>query len=175
MIKQIAFSADGLDRGRIVLRPNHSLSKRGMVFLFLSLLGSTIVIGAAFLITGAWPVLPFLFLELMAVGFAVFLVRRRAEDRETITVDGGRLEIVKHRGKNETRHTFQRYWARVFVDSGGGSWYPSRLFIRSHGREVEIGARFCEEERRALARDLKRIVGPGYRHFCNARRQPESK
>ena len=168
MSGQIAFSTDGPDRRRMVLRPNHSLSIRGMVVLLLSLLGSSLIIGAVFLMTGAWPVVPFLFLELMTVGLVLFLVRRRAEDYEAITVDGDRLEIVKRQGKNETHHTFQRYWARVSVEPGRGGWYPSRLFIRSHGHGVEIGARFCEEERQALARDLKRIVGPDYRRSANA-------
>lgn len=37
-------------------------------------------------------------------------------------------------------------------------WYPSRLTIRSHGREVEVGRCLNEEERERLARDLGEFI-----------------
>jgi uncharacterized membrane protein len=43
--------------------------------------------------------------------------------------------------------TFQRHWARVVLKQSRGDWYPSRLLLHSHGRQVEVG-RFLEEQER---------------------------
>lgn len=65
----------------IVIRPNRSLSFRGMVWLFLAYLGLMAVIGLGFLGTGAWMALPFARLEVVVIG-AVFyyLVYRHGDD-----------------------------------------------------------------------------------------------
>ena len=41
------------------------------------------------------------------------------------------------------------------------SWYPARLVIRSHGREVELGRFLNEEEREQLAMELLTVIAAG--------------
>jgi uncharacterized membrane protein len=130
--------------------------------LFAALAAGAATLAAGFLQTGAWPVALFLALELALFGGILCHVGRHAGDRETILLDDERLWVVVSRAGRETRHEFQRYWLRVRLESCGGG-RPSRLSLRSHGRELELGAGLREPERRALARDLSRLTGPGGR------------
>lgn len=145
----------------IVLRPNRSLTPRGMAVLFLGLAASAAVLAAIFLSSGAWPVIPFLGLEIAAVGLTLWLLYRHTDDCEVIRLEDDRLEVVQRRGRTETCHRFQRYWARVAMEPSPNGHHPSRLLIRSHGREFEVGAGMTEEARRVLAGMLKRALKPG--------------
>jgi len=146
---------------RIVLRGNASLSARSALCIFLGLAVSATLIGFLFAIGGAWPVIPFLGLELVVVGVVFRHMCRRARDCEVLEFDNNRLHIIQHRGKSERRHEFQRYWARIALDPVRDGWYPLRLLIRSHGREVEIGASLNEDQRTELAQRLRQVLGPG--------------
>lgn len=146
----------------LVLRPNRSLSARGRTVLFVALAATAAALAAIFWLTGAWPVVAFFLLELATVGAVLCRVSRSADDCETITLDDDRLWVVARRANRETRHEFQRYWARACLTPQHGGWRPSRLCLRSHGRELEIGTDLQETQRRALARVLGRLVGPGY-------------
>lgn len=147
---------------RIVLRPNRSLSHASAVRYFLGIAVTGAVLALLCWRFGAWPVVPYLALELAGIGFVLWLLRRRAHDREVITLDDHRLRIERHEGARTITHEFQRYWAHIEIKPMRRGWHPSRLLIRSHGREVEVGIELTEEERLALARSLKQVVGHGY-------------
>jgi uncharacterized membrane protein len=53
---------------------------------------------------------------------------------------------------------FHPYWARLSLQPGRWRNAPSRLLVRSHGREVEIGAFLNDEERRSLAQRLSGLL-----------------
>lgn len=146
--------------GCIVVRPNRSLSPRGMAALFAGLAASAAVLAAVFLNSGAWPVVPFLGLEVGAVGLTLWLLYRHTHDCEVIRLEDDRLEVVQRRGRSETCHRFPRYWARVAMEPAPNSHHPSRLVIRAHGRELEVGSGMTEEARRLLAGMLKRALRP---------------
>jgi uncharacterized membrane protein len=144
----------------IVVRPNRSLSLRGMIWLFVAYAGLISIIGFGFFWVGAWMVLPFAGLEAVVIA-AIFYyaVYRHIDDHELIMLDGDTLTIIKHRGKSQSRLDFQRYWTTVKLQRGGHHWHPSRLLLGSHGRFVEIGASIREEHRQVLASRLRRMMG----------------
>jgi uncharacterized membrane protein len=147
----------------IVLRGNHSLPARSALFVFLVLAASAVLIAILFLLAGAWPVVPFLGIELIAVGAVLCLLCRRARDCELLMFDDDRLRIIQRSGRREQCHEFHRYWARVALEPVRNGWYPPRLVIRSHGREVEIGARINQDELERVAARLRTELGPDYR------------
>jgi hypothetical protein len=53
-----------------------------------------------------------------------------------------------------------RYWTRVDLVRDPRSWHPSRLFLRCHGRSVEVRTRLVEAEREQLAAILQALIGP---------------
>ena len=143
---------------RIIAKPNCSLSSKerlGVVVLVASL---SFIIAIGFVIAGAWLVLPFAGLEVLAVGFAFYYVNCHSGDYESLTIEGDKLAIEKHSYKKTSEIVFNRYWARVMLrDLPGGD---QALLLRSHGKEVEFGRYFMNnDQRRALAKQLQKRVG----------------
>jgi uncharacterized membrane protein len=159
--REVPLGADA-GRCRIVLRPNRSLSPLGMIATFLLVATLTAPVAFIFLAQGAWMVLVFAVLELGAVAAMLLCLRRHAEDCESITVDDAQVEIVTRVAGRESRCAFQRYWARLNVEPGRTEWHPTRVTLRSHGREVELGTGVDTRRRLALAEDLQALVGHAY-------------
>lgn len=144
----------------LVIEPNQSMSWQTLVSLYLLMVFVSLVIGLAYFHIGLTLVLPFCGLEMLALGAALYVTSWRGSIREVVTVDEKSVAIESGRDKPIERHEFQRPWTRVILERSAGSWYPSRLLIRSHGRQVEIGSFLNEEERRGLAEALNRIITP---------------
>ena len=135
-----------------VARRNNSLSSSGRLLVFGFILTISLGIAAGFvLIFGAWPILPYAGVEMAVLYGAFRYIDRHAGDYERVTIRGGSVGIEVHEGAHVVRLEMNRYWARVVCSRGGG-----RLALRSHGREIEIGRHLCEEQRLAMARDLRR-------------------
>lgn len=143
-----------------ITRPNCSLSRSGAVRVIGCLAAFSLSIALAFALAGAWMVLPFAGLELLALAYAFYLIRCHAGDYESITISGDRLAVEKHDYKNTSQVVFHRYWAQIVLrDAPGGE---QRLWLRSHGKEVEIGRYMNNEQRLVLARQLQQRTGAGY-------------
>ena len=147
---------------RFVLRPNRSLSWRGSLLFYFSLLiiSSAIAIGLTLL--GFWLVLPFSGLEMLALGIGLYVVACRCYECEVISINDDSIRIERGRDYPREQCTLGRMWARVVLERCPRAWYPSRLLIRSHGRSVEIGRFLDEEERRRLADELTRSLHPAF-------------
>ncbi len=138
----------------IIAKQNNSLSPKGFVWLFFSIVAITMSVGIGVALTGAWFVLPFAGLEVIAFACAFHHVYLHYEDYESITLKGDDVIVEKHDYKHTEKFTFQRYWAKVIlrneVDGRCG------LFIGSHGKEVEFGQRFMTDEQRlVIAKQLR--------------------
>jgi uncharacterized membrane protein len=144
---------------KIIARPNNSLSVDDSVKLLAALAGIALVVALGFFHIGAWLVLPFAGLEIMAFAYAFHTVYLHADDFESITIEGDRVVVEKRNVKEITTTVFQRYWAQVNVRDVAmikGSNGKCGLFISSHGNEVEFGRNFINDEQRSqLARDLR--------------------
>lgn len=142
----------------VIVRPNCSLSPRGMLLVVIFIAIYSLLIGLGFALIGAWLVLPFAGLEVLAIAYAFYYVHCHSGDYESITIKDDTLCIEKHDYQHSSRIIFNRYWARVLLrklPSGDQS-----LFLRSHGQEVEFGRRFMNSEQRLLlAEQLKKRVG----------------
>ncbi len=144
---------------KIIARPNNSLSVDDSVKLLAALAGIALVVALGFYHIGAWLVLPFAGLEIMAFAYAFHTVYLHADDFESITIENDRVVVEKRNVKEITTTVFQRYWAQVNVRDVAmikGSNGKCGLFISSHGNEVEFGRNFINDEQRSqLARDLR--------------------
>ena len=143
----------------LVIRPNRSLTWH-QTKLALCLIGiAPLSVALAFAWAGLWPVAPFAGLELLAVGLCFYHCARRAGECEVVTVKAGEIIVEKGRKRAEMKWSFNRHWAAIALDDSAGSRHPSRLFIRVHARGVEIGRFLVEQERIALAGELRKLVG----------------
>jgi uncharacterized membrane protein len=131
---------------RIIAKPNCSLSSKERLAVVVLIASFSLMIATGFVLAGAWLVLPFAGLEIMAIAAAFYYV------------NCDKLAIEKHSYKQTSEIVFNRYWARVLLrDLPGGD---QALLLRSHGKEVEFGRHFMNNDQRlALAKQLQKRVG----------------
>lgn len=158
-IEMVVAEIDPLgDSAHFIIRPTLSLSPREMLAFFILICMVTLVINIGFLMVGAWLVLPFAGLELLALGLALWFVYRAGERVEIVTIKGDDVRVLKQdRNISEEWH-YQRYWAQAVLREDKNSWHPNKLYIRSHGRALEIGKCLTDHERERLAADIKEIL-----------------
>ncbi len=115
-------------------------------------------IAIAFAMQGAWLILPFAGLEMLALGIALYVVARRAASWQEIAIESDEIRVVDHSVKKVKKLSFQRAWVRVLLEEAAITGHPSRLLLGSHGQHVEIGHCLNEEEKRHLVVLLRRAV-----------------
>jgi len=96
----------------IVARPNQSASWDANVLLLMVLAIPVLGIATFFALLGAWLVLPFAGLELLALGTALYRVNRKLQYRHIITVDADSVCIDKG------YHTALQHWQLPRQHSG---------------------------------------------------------
>ena len=157
------------------LCPNSSLNWAGVKLAFSVLFASLLVVAVYFVSIGAWLVAPFTGLEAVVLGAGMYLSSRRGATREVIRVREDTVTVYRGRKTLREIARFQRCWARVKLLQDPKNWYPSRLFIGSHGWVTEIGRDLIENERAQLAKDLTEIlsVQPAFRRIAPTKRLAE--
>jgi uncharacterized membrane protein len=146
------------DAIHFVIRPNRSLSWRGNQLFFAYMAAVSLGIAGVFALQGMWMVLPFAGFEMLVLAIVLHQCCVRSSRQEVVSIAGNEVQVAVGRNRPERCCTFRRCWARVILDPAITKGYPSRLFIRSHGRQVEIGACLPDDERRALAVALKKAL-----------------
>jgi uncharacterized membrane protein len=143
----------------IRLTPNCSLTPHGAALFFGTICVVSFTIAGTLAVHGLWPVFPFAGLEMGVLGWALNASLRRRHHSQTIVVTEDQIAIrTRSRGHCE-QIEFSRHWAQVKLRGADTHLHPSRLTIESHGRSYEVGSFLTEEERRALAKRLMRLVG----------------
>ncbi len=153
-------TSEGSSGRQFVLAPNIAPDWGQTMRIFAGL--SAVCLGIALVCTwmGFWPVLPFAGLELTALGVALYTSARRSLDREIIHVDGNAVRVEKGRGRVERAWDLNRAWTEVVLRRLPRRWEETQLLLRSRGQELIIGDFLEAEERRSLARELGRCIGP---------------
>ncbi len=143
---------------RFVIEPNLSLSWRGNLIFFLIICTISFGIAGVFTAMGYWVVFPFAGLEMAVLGAALYVCSTKARWCEMVCIGKDTVEVAAGRHQPEKRWTFSRHWARIVLSPPNINGHPSRLLIRSHGREVEVGRCLSDEERERLAKALDRAL-----------------
>ncbi len=122
-----------------------------------SLTGLAAMIGARFLLLGAWPVLPFGVVE---VGLVVVMLRvnaRQARGSELILLSESELRIVRTEPSGQRREkTLPATWLSVSLEERNGR--VPRLLLSRYGVSEEIARALGEDEKRDLAACLTRAL-----------------
>lgn len=115
-------------------------------------------IGVVLALQGAWLVLPFSGLELLALIAAFYVNALGGQQREVISVAPDALRIRRGRRGPQAEWRMHPYWTRVLLVQDPRGWYPSRLLLRSHGRSFEIARELHGRERESLAHELRAVL-----------------
>ncbi len=148
--------ADSLTDAEPVLRDwlmkrNCSVSPRQFVAFYVSLAAFSLVIAALLLWRGAWLVLPFTGVELLAVGVAFAIYARHAVDYERIRLFPHRLLIERMSAEQLTQIEFNPRWVRV--EPAASPRDPIRLVSR--GQTVVVGQHLAQYRRAQFAHELR--------------------
>ena len=141
-----------------VVMPNQAMAWKVIVRCYLAISLLTLAIGMGFYLNGLTLILPFSGLEVIALGLALYFTARQSGERELITISTDLIAIERGHEKPVSKNEFQRAWSTIVLERPAHHWYPRRLFIRSHGVQVEIGAFLNEQERQGLAEELQRAI-----------------
>jgi uncharacterized membrane protein len=140
-----------------VLYPRRSLSPRGFVILITVTGIVGFAYGIAFLLMGAWPIFGFCGTEwlLFIYLFRKHLKGDRRAERLRLYDDRFTVETISPRGEVQ-RYRFQPYWLQVILDRPDEP--DNALYLRSHGKQLQIGAFLSPQERRDIAGELRHAL-----------------
>lgn len=144
--------ADAGPRFDAVLYPSRSLPPLGFLVLMTLVVAVSALVGAGFVLIGAWPVTGFLGLDVLLLFLAFRWNYREGRRAEFIRLDDEGLVVRRVEPDGSAREwRFEPYWARVEQPQQPGG----RLTITSHGQSLVIGAFLSPEERQEVARALR--------------------
>jgi uncharacterized membrane protein len=133
------------------LKRNCSITPAQLCWLYVSLCVTSLGIASFFWLHGARAIMPFAWLELVAVGAAFIVYARHARDGEQILLQDGRLVVELENAGQTERAEFNREWVRVEPRHGDGSL----IEVSGQGRSVRVGRHVRPELRPALAREIR--------------------
>ena len=112
----------------------------------------------AFAFAGAIMILSFAGLEVLFVGYCLYLVMKKTYKQEVITLTKEKLKIEKGEGKINQVWEYYRMWSFVSVERPEHPWYPAHIVVTSKGERVPIGDFLTEDEKEDLVNNLERII-----------------
>lgn len=133
-----------------VCTPPPPLTRRGYRVLAMLLGVFACGTGTLFLTLGAWPVLPFLGLEvLLALGLVALHGRGAMRSSELVILTPERLRVARtdRRGRRYEAE-IEAYWARLSYAANPA--HAGILRVESRGRSVEVGRDLALEEKLSL-------------------------
>jgi uncharacterized membrane protein len=141
-----------------VLRPHRSAGQKVARVVAGLVAGLLMIVGTRFLLAGAWPVLPFLGLEVVLLYAALRLNQHAGNAFEAINLTRHALTVrrVDHWGK-QSDFSFPPDWLQVNLQPMPGD--DNRLELRTHGRSLAIASFLPPHEREELALTLRRALG----------------
>jgi uncharacterized membrane protein len=143
-----------------LLKRNCALSPRQVLRFYLSLVSISALIAGGFAIAGAWMVLPFAGLEMLALGAALLIYARHSTDHEKVVLGEDGLVVEEVVAGRRSVVSLDPRWVRVVVESGASAaaTFGDAVFLLERGRRVAIGRYISGRERRMFASELKRAL-----------------
>jgi uncharacterized membrane protein len=136
------------------LRPSAPMEARTLLIVLAVTASFNIAFALSFILRGAWPIAPFMGLDVALLAWAFRSSSLAARRFEHVTLTPSLLRVEKHPVKGAaTRTEFNPYWVRV--DLQRPTEFSNRLFLRSHGREIQVGDFLAPTVREGFANALK--------------------
>src|SRR5712671_4963184 len=150
-----------------LLTPHRSLNRTGFLVLMVFLSVVSFAAGLAFLLMGAWPVLGFFGLDVLAIywAFRINFLRARASEEISVTPSELRVRRVSHRG-HVVEWVLNPVWVqldqKIHAEFG-----IEKLYLVSRGRRVSIASFLGPDEKASFAKALTAALqaarrGPTY-------------
>lgn len=150
---RIALADQRHGRFRFELQAYRSLGPIGFGVLMAAVIAINVVVGGAFYLLGAWPVLGFCGLDVALIYLAFKVNYRAGRLSESIDLTPAMLTLTRvHPSGSRERYEFNPYWVRVrLAEQTDGR---NELKLASHGREFNFARFLSDDERRDFAGSL---------------------
>ena len=137
-----------------LLTPHRSLSRTGFLALMTFLTFISFAAGVAFWLMGAWPVLGFFGLDVLAIywAFRINFRHARASEEIRITPTELRLRRVSHRG-HVVEFVLNPLWVQLDQKTHA-EFGIEKLYLLSKGRRVSIASFLGPDEKASFAKAL---------------------
>lgn len=144
--------------GTIILSPNNSASWDFNMKILWSQALIAGIIAILFIERGMWLILPFSGLEIIALFSGLYYCVRNNFTTEVITFKDHVLKIERGHTNIENSWEYNRPWTKIFVRTSAFRGHPRKILVRSHGKELEIGAFLNKRDKEKLIKNLKHII-----------------
>src|SRR6266516_6092723 len=137
-----------------LLTPHRSLSRTGFMVLMGFISAVSFAAGLAFLLMGAWPVMGFFGLDVLAIywAFRVNFLRGRASEDISVTPSELRVRRVSHRG-HVIEWVLNPLWVQLDQKTHA-EFGIEKLYLVSKGRRVSIASFLGPDEKASFAKTL---------------------
>ncbi|NCF19707.1 MAG: DUF2244 domain-containing protein [Haliea sp.] len=145
----------------IIARPNQSSSWRANLLVLLALSVPSLGIAIAFAFAGAWPILPFAGLELLALGTALYYVNWKLQYRHVITLSEDSVRIDKGFYLPRQSWKFARRVTGLAVNPEQHPWEGPELTLHDKHESVSLGEFLNRDDSLKLLALLKQEIRVG--------------
>ena len=133
------------------LKRNCSIAPRQLAIFYAGMCVTSLLVAAVCTLRGAWLVLLFATLEMLAVGIAFLMYARHATDREHIALQDDCLLVELVQAQEVRQYKLELRSIRIL-----GQASPRELIgLEAQGVRVEVGRFLTEWKRREFVRELK--------------------
>lgn len=142
----------------IVLKPNNSASWRFNLKIVVSLALVGLYISSYYALHGLWLMFPFTGLSVGFLLICLYLRVRANMNTEVITFDESTVVVERGCYHVEKSWKYHRLWTKIFVKKPVTRGYPKQIFIRSYGKELELGSFLNKADKETLIKELKNVI-----------------
>ena len=133
----------------LVLTPHRSFDRGNVRWLVGGVAALFAIGGIRFLALGAWPVLPFMAVDVALLWWAFRTNHAAGRGHERIVLAGNALTLVRVSPQgNERRFGFEPYWARIQIDETPLG--DAHVWLTARDRRVRVGGFLSAPERREV-------------------------
>jgi len=153
----IIADVDSYNSFRVTFKPNSALTADNKIKVVILLAIIPLLIGVGFSLIGAWLVMPFVGLEILALAIAFYYINNHEADYESISIDGDSLVVERSTSQQVSQDVINPYWVKILQHKLPNG--ELHLYLQSHGKEIEVGRYLTSEQRELLAKQLKQRTG----------------
>lgn len=149
------------DEIQLIMRPNQSLSWRGNKYLLLCVGSWLLCYALFFAYVGAWMVLPYVGLEVLALAAALYYVKRKLTRQQVMEITSQQVRITSGRLWPEVSHVFPRSALVIRVIQPKHDWgCPVIELCGKNCDAIRLGEFLNRDDCQQLVRQLKKAGLP---------------
>lgn len=134
------------------LTPHRSLTRRGYRYVIALACVMASIPGIIFFSLGAWPVVGFLGLDVLAIGWALSASLRSGKQYEVVTLWPDELEVKQVSGKGKVELTrFNPFFVKLVIDRDFNE-RTTALHLRTRDSDMVIGAFLNPDDKASFAK-----------------------